>query len=799
MLTLQSLKRLVLPWLRAAGVSAALALPCFGLFEVSAPQVGGGVYSLVLEAGDGKLLGANIALDGQWRFPADHEIPARFVQALVATEDKRFWAHNGIDPISLVSAISQNLKAGEVRSGASTITMQLSRLLLGNPPRETLEKIREMALSLRIEWGLNKADILRLYAANAPFGGNVVGLEAASWRYFGRAPAELSWAETATLAVLPNAPALIHPGRNRDSLKQRRDRLLEKLSASGLFDASSLSASLLEPLPDNPKPLPNLAPHLLQTLLKQRKGEGGRVRSSIDSGLQEHLSQIAMAHHQRLSANGIENLAILVLRTKDASVAGYLGNVPTLGARSDAAETGGHNDLVQAKRSTGSLLKPFLYAGMLDSSELLPTQLVADVPSRFGAYTPENNTRGYAGAVPANEALSRSLNIPAVRSLRSFGVDRFYRLLKDLGMTSLFRPASEYGLPLILGGAEGSLWELCNMYGDMARSLGERGDSWYGAWPLEAACTRAQGQKPERVDDSHPLSDFPLGKGAVWLTFQAMLDVGRPDDEAAWEQYASTRRIAWKTGTSFGLRDAWSIGVTPDWVVGVWVGNADGEARPELRGSSAAAPILFDVFTSLDTGDWFAEPQKDLDIISVCADSGYLASPDCPQTRTQLVPLKALNSTMCPYCRLVHLDANGYATNAALTNPADMHHEKRFILPPTLEYYYRSSHPDYRGNPLPAVGSSMVATTVPPGIFVPEAGSVLYIPVELDGSPGKAVFQAAASRRDDLLYWHLDGEYLGQTIWPHQLEARPSKGDHVLTVVDPGGNETKSRFRVSSD
>ena len=272
--------------------------------------------------------------------------------------------------------------------------------------------------------------------------------------------------------------------------------------------------------------------------------------------------------------------------------------------------------------------------------------------------------RPYSGAVPASAALARSLNVPAVRMLRSYGQERFYNVLKSLGMTTLFRPASDYGLTLILGGAEGTLWDLAGMYAGLARSakrLPGHGPGGAGAF-----------FPPHYLASDHgaPSGDRgSIGPGAAWLALKALLEVERPGEEGAWRDYIGSRKIAWKTGTSYGNRDAWAIGVTPRYAIGVWVGNATGEGTPDLRGSFAAAPVLFDVFGLLPDSGWFSMPESDLVQVTVCADSGMRAGPNCPDTRTVWAPPAAANSEVCGFCRLVHLDATGRYRASTLTEP----------------------------------------------------------------------------------------------------------------------------------
>jgi len=353
-------------------------------------------YSTVLESRDGQLLSASIASDGQWRFPADNDVPDRFVKALLAFEDKRFFYHPGVDPFSIARALLQNVREGRIVSGGSTISMQVIRLSRGSPPRTIFEKALEMVLATRLELSYSKKEILALYAAHAPFGGNVVGLEAACWRYFGRSPDNLSWAEAATLAVLPNSPSLIHPGRNRDALRRKRDNLLHRLYLEGAIDSLAWALGTAEPVPTVPRSLPRYARHLLGRIQK-KGGRQQRTTSTIDFALQRRVEEKVQQHHRRLRANQINNAAVLVLDVETGNVLAYAGNVYGNGNHGEEV------DIVAAPRSTGSVLKPILYAAALNEGQLLPKSLLPDIPVRLNGFAPENFSREYDGAVPADE------------------------------------------------------------------------------------------------------------------------------------------------------------------------------------------------------------------------------------------------------------------------------------------------------------------------------------------------------------------------------------------------------------
>ncbi|HIY87756.1 MAG TPA: penicillin-binding protein 1C, partial [Candidatus Bacteroides pullicola] len=370
-------------------------------------------YSTVVTDCHGELLGARIAPDGQWRFPPCDTVPRKFVRCLLAFEDRHFYYHPGVNPLSMARAAWQNIQQGRIVSGGSTLTMQTIRISR-NRPRTFAEKVVEMILATRLELRCSKDEILALYASHAPFGGNVVGLDAAAWRYFAHPASELSWAEAATLAVLPNAPSAIHPGKGREALLRKRNRVLRLLLEQGEISTSDYALALDEPLPDAPLPLPRIAPHLVDRLASEHPGQ--TLVSTIDKSLQLRLEALAERHSQEFARSDIRNLAILVIDLRENQVAAYCGNT----GFGQSAE-GSQVDIIRAPRSTGSILKPFLYYAALEEGLILPHTLLPDVTVNINGFAPQNFSRQFEGAVPASEALARSLNIPAVHLLQQYG------------------------------------------------------------------------------------------------------------------------------------------------------------------------------------------------------------------------------------------------------------------------------------------------------------------------------------------------------------------------------------------
>ncbi|MDR1202135.1 MAG: penicillin-binding protein 1C [Tannerellaceae bacterium] len=751
-------------------------------------------YSTLLYSSEEELLGARIAPDGQWRFPATDSLPDKFTTCLTTYEDKRFFYHPGIDPAAILRAVRLNTKSGKVVSGGSTITMQLARIARGNRNRNFYEKIVEVCWALYLESIHSKKTILNLYASHAPFGGNVVGVETAAWRYFGRNAADLSWAESATLAVLPNSPALIHPGRNRLQLKKKRDHLLKMINKKGVLDDMEYELSCMEPLPEAPLPLPDEAPHLLERLAV--KGQGKRLVSSVQYRLQKQTQEIVDRYALQYSSNHIYNLAALVADVETGEVLAYAGNVSY---QSDERK-GNKVDVIVSPRSTGSILKPFLYAGMLHDGMILPSTLVSDVPLNINGFMPQNYNKTFYGAVPAHRAIERSLNVPLVRMLSQYNTGRFMTLLKQWGMTTLRFSEEHYGAALILGGAEGTLWDLSGMYASMARTLSHyrRYNGRYNpedVHPLSPYPV-VDGHSVESLTDKRLKEKSALSAASIWFTLEAMSALNRPEEEADWQQFESMKQIAWKTGTSYGGRDAWAIGLTPRYVVGVWVGNASGEGRPGLTGVGNAAPVLFDIFSLLPGSAWFDMPYDELERVAICRNSGHKASAICEPVDTVYIPRTGLVSDICPYHQLVHLSPNRQFRVNASCEPVDRIMTcSWFVLPPSQAYYYRNYHIDYI--PLPPIRPGCEQEQFRQlDIIYPEHNSSLYLPKGFTGELERFVFRAAHTRPEAVLYWHIDDEYLGETKDNHQMACQLSAGKHILTLVDSWGNQRKIMFEV---
>ncbi len=539
-----------------------------------------------------------------------------------------------------------------------------------------------------------------------------------------------------------------------------------------------------EVIPGKPYTLPDHSFHLTERLKKSNPGE--RITTSIDYQLQQQVRALVGEHNGQLAARHIYNAAAIVVDVKNNQVKAYIGNSPA----NDFSTANNQVDMITALRSTGSILKPFLYASMLSDGEMLPHTLLPDIPVFLSGYAPKNFDYTFHGAVPASQALSWSLNIPAIYMLRKYGVDRFMDKLKKLGFTSFSKSSDHYGLSLILGGGETSLWELASAYAGLSRTLNN--------YQHSHQYFQENFDPPVIISSNRPgmLSKgaAALDADAIWFTFQALLEVNRPEELSGWEYFQSSRQVAWKTGTSFGFRDAWAVGTTPDYVVAVWAGNSNGEGRPGLVGVSAAAPLMFNILNLLPESPPHPRPDEEMNYAEVCAHSGYRAGKNCREIKTEAIQASGLRTDPCPYCQTVSIPENQHTNQSDANVFNAVRVEKWFILPPAMEYYYRKYNPSYLPVPFGAdygKNNHQIMEFIYPG-----SNDKIFIPKTVDGKPGVVVFEVAHRESAVKIFWHLDQEFIGTTSYLHQKALCPSPGLHLITLTDEHGNTLKRQFTI---
>jgi len=732
-------------------------------------------YSTIVVDTHGHYLRIFLNNHEQWILPdLGEEIPNKLKICALQYEDRRFYSHPGIDPIAIARALWGNLTKSGKKSGASTITMQVARLAKPKK-RNILGKIIEAYHSLKLELKYNKRDILKLYFQHAPYGGNIIGYQTASLKYWGKMPFELTWGQAATIAVLPNNPSLINPQKSSELLKSKRDWLLKKLQLDGFINEETYELSIAEPIPEAVLPFEMIAPHLSRELAESSSEH--YMRTTIDREIQIAIEELILEENFRLKRFDINNIAVLVAETSTGKVRAYIGSHDFTDN-----EFSGQVDGVKAPRSTGSILKPFLYSLCMDNGIILPETKIKDIPTYYGAFSPYNADMDFRGLVAARKALVYSLNVPAVRLLYTFGIYEFYEFLKQAGMTTLFRSADEYGLPLILGGAEGTLWDITSMY----RGLGCFGN-FMGLNLIE--------------DHPTQIENRLLSPGASYLVLDILKDLNRPGADMYWQKYETQWPVAWKTGTSYGHRDAWAVGVSPQWTIGVWAGNFSGEGNPNIIGAKTAGPILFSIYNALpkdpNTG-WFEKPPLETISTNLCAETGYLAGEYCADTLTTDKPTHAPNLPSCPYHRKLYLSDNKeYQVCSRCWSRAGKCEVIRLVYPPEVIQFMSERGQKYHALPPHYPECPTRGADNPLSIIYPVQGANILVTRDISGEFQNVVFKAASSTLDDELFWYLDNSFLGSTLDKHSIPVKLSSGNHSLRIINMQGYSIKTSFQVT--
>ncbi|MFP5258706.1 MAG: penicillin-binding protein 1C, partial [Acidobacteriota bacterium] len=590
--------------------------------------------STVVAARNGQPLRLFLAPDEAWRFPVRLSGVAPILPRLiVAAEDRHFYRHPGVNPLAILRAAAANLAAGRVVSGGSTITMQLARL--ARPRERSLgAKIDEALSALALERRLSKDAILERYLNMAPYGGNIVGVGAASTLYFGKTPDRLSLAEAALLTVLPRSPLRLDPLRHPEAAKAARDKLLAGLARRGVVAPEAAREAMTAPVPRSLARQPFIAPHFCQ-MAKELGGDAARIDTTLDPSAQKTATDILRGRSGWLAGQGIGSVAAVVLDPESREVRALIGGTNWFGDPRFGQING-----ATIKRSPGSTLKPFLYAMAMDQGLIIPQSLLLDIPTGFAGYSPKNFDGLFLGRVSAEQALITSRNVPAVRLLNEVGPAPFLDLLRRGGLSSLDQPASHYGLSLILGGGETTLLALTNLYAALADG---------GLYRPAAILANRKPVRGERL----------FSPEACSLTTDILTRLERPDLPTSWERALAVPAVAWKTGTSFGHRDAWAVGVSAGHVIGVWVGNMDGTPVAGISGAVQAGPILFELFRALEPRGSTAAAKTGLNLasIEVCADSRQLPGPDCPRRVTARIIPGRTHLSPCPVHRRLLVDA----------------------------------------------------------------------------------------------------------------------------------------------
>lgn len=731
-------------------------------------------YAPVLYASDGKILASKVAVDGQWRFQVNSDVPQKYFETLIFYEDKAFYYHWGFNPISFLRASFQNFKHRQVLSGASTISMQLAKMGIGYKSRSIIQKIREVFLALGLEFIYTKKEILQLYAAHAPFGSNIIGLETAMWKYYNKRLTEITWAEAALFVVLPNQPNLILSQKGVEFLKQKRDLLLNRMLKSQMLDSLEYNVAVMEPIPQRIIKTDLSSMHFLNYVMRSNPGKV-TFESSVNSEIQSGVKNLMLSHHQLLSQNDINNLAVLIVDNRNASIVSYQANVVNTSVKVPEA----HVDMIQAPRSSGSTLKPLLVASLFEQGIVAPSSLIEDIPTLIGGFRPENFSRVYSGVVPVEEVIYNSLNVPSVLLLKNYGNSLFYNDLKKLGFRHLFRPWEDYGLSLILGGCEVTMAELVRTYSYLSYKLNHSNrinDDFktFADFQLNWSKNITPVQLKAAID-----SDI-YSRSTIYLMFECMRKRVGSDE---------LHQIAVKTGTSFGYKDAWCIGICPNYTMAVWAGNANGLSRPGLIGLHTAAPLLYDCFQLFsDLGTW-QQPFEELKSVELCKESGYIPGPYCTQTQKRILGKSFSRLPTCKFHKNLCVDT---VENYVQSKDCNFYcvDKSYFVLPVLEEYFYKKKNSNYKSHPPYDPNCFIVPTSISSLAFLyPNNATALAAPLSLSGDQNQFLFHAVHSDREESVFWFLDDAYVGVTVYPHQIKLIPPAGRHKLSIMNKAGSK----------
>lgn len=767
-------------WQRAARLAAIVlcaAAVVFAALDLCFPLPQDRLFpkssTLVLD-NQGELLRAFLAPDDMWRLRVERdEIAPTLVDAVLAYEDRHFFHHPGVNPAALVRAGFANLGAGRIVQGGSTITMQVARMI--EPKERTvMSKLIEMFRALQLELHYSKDEILTLYFNHAPYGGNIVGVGAASWAYFGKAPAQLSRGEAALLAAIPNSPNRHRPDVNPQGARSARDRVLRLQQACGDMTPAEVLAAGSENIPERRRDLPFSTPHLAE-YLRRTYPDRERLATTIDRRAQELAEVTLLQHVAGLQGRDISNGAVVIIDNRSHRLLALAGSQNFF----DSTAFGQVNGAL-SPRSPGSALKPFVYAQALDRGVISPRSLLNDVPVEFGGYKPVNYDENYSGVVSAEEALIRSLNVPAINLAAGVGGEEFFKLLKNGGVSTLNKPWAQYGLPIVLGGCEVTLLELTNLYAALADT---------GVFT------------PCRV-----LRDQPMAAGrplfapeAAYIVTEILAELRRPELPSVWDAAVNIPKVAWKTGTSLGKRDAWSIGYNRNYTIGVWIGNFDGRGSRGLVGAEVAAPLLFTIFEALNRGaqvEWFERPSR-VSARQVCAVSGMPPTTLCVAMEQELYIEGVSPNRPCAIHEQILVDAR---SGVRLCNHCRAGHnvEERLISRwPTAIGTWLMRH-GHAIDKFPAHNPQCptVAEGSGPVIVSPAADAEFKIRPEVAREYQKLLLDASVTNATRTIYWFQNRKLIFSGDPASQVFITPTPGRHELICVDDAGRSSQVTITI---
>jgi penicillin-binding protein 1C len=750
-------------------ISAAITVLLFFTFDKVFPLPDNVEYSTIITDKNGDIIHAFLTTDDKWRMKTSlDEISPLLRQTIIQKEDKYFYYHVGINPFAIARAAISNILHLRRTSGASTITMQVARAL-EKRPRTYTNKIIEIFRAWQIEKKYNKDEIVQLYCNLLPYGGNVEGVRAAALLYFQKDPDHLSLAEITALSIVPNRPSSLVPGKNNDAIRVERNKWLRRFAKEKVFTEKQIADALAEPVSAERTTLPKLAPHLSLELKKTPQTE---VHSSIDINVQSKVEKIVADYARQLRLKNIRNAAVVVIDNKTHQVISYVGSANFY----DTAD-GGQVNGINAIRQPGSTLKPLLYAMSIDEGLLTPKSIINDVNINYGGYAPENYNKKFNGYVTMEYALEHSLNVPAVRCLDRLGTPKFIRALATCNFQQVKKDQKKLGLSMVLGGCGATLLELAGLYSTFAN------DGKYFRPSLTKDTTAARGTTI-------------ISAAAAFMINETLSKINRPDFPLNWQSTEHMPKIAWKTGTSYGRRDAWSIGYNKKYTVAVWAGNFSGTGVPDLSGAEVATPLLFRVFNTVDYDsdrEWFSQPD-DCDIRMVCAETGMPPASFCKHVITDyFVPLIS-PAKLCDNMQEIAVSPDEKISYCRSCVPANGYKKKWYkVIPAEIQRYYEERGIAYQKVPPHNPDCEQLFKNGHPTILSPSPGFEYLISKK---DPEPLQLQCRAGNDVSRVYWYVDNRFYKMGDAHASLYFVPKEGPVKISCTDDKGRNRDIWIKV---
>lgn len=727
-------------------------------------------YSTTVTDSNGEIINAFLTKDQKWRMKTElNEISPLLRKTIIAKEDKYFYYHPGVNFFAVGRAAVMNVLHLRRTSGASTITMQVARALHPRK-RNIISKVIEMFRAFQLEWKYSKDEILQMYLNLVPYGGNIEGVKAASLLYFKKNPDHLSLAEITALSIIPNRPSSLVIGKTNDLIIKERNRWLQRFADDGVFTKKEIEDAMAEPLTANRTSFPHFVPHLSYKLKKQTASDN--IKTNIVLNTQLKLEKLTEDYIRGLKLQNIHNAAVIVIDNKTHKVISYIGSAGFI----DTAD-GGQVNGAAAIRQPGSTLKPLLYGLCIDEGLLTPKTIINDVPINYRGYAPENYDQKFNGAVTLEFALDHSLNIPAVKSLQQLGKDKLINKLISCDFKQIQKDQNKLGLSMILGGCGATLEQLTGLFSALANN----GD-YISPQYLQS--------------DSSSKKIQLLSPAADYMVTDILSKVNRPDFPLNWTATEHMPKIAWKTGTSYGRRDAWSIGYNKNFTVGVWVGNFSGIGVAELSGANTATPLLFRIFNTIDydsNSDWY-EPPKDCELRQVCSETGLPPGPYCTNLISDYFIPMVSSTTVCNHLQEIKVSPDSSISYCESCAPATGYIKKLYrVISPEMEDYYNKNGIAYQKIPPHNPNCERIFKGDGPNITSPVNGNEYYInskdpqPLQLTANVGTDVTK---------LYWYINDQFYKTTSAGEKQFFVPKEGPVKISCTDDKGRNRNIWIKV---